>query len=75
MNLQLLMSDFLTKYMLNNGLVPHTMLSECIHNILRQSANWWYYNAQAPWEETVSAIIPCIFNTEVCIVAFFMFKK
>jgi hypothetical protein len=60
-----LMTHFLSKFMLDNGLVSDTVLSECIHGILSLSASWWYYYAEAPWEDTVAAIIPCIHNLEV----------
>ncbi|KDR22172.1 Kinetochore-associated protein 1 [Zootermopsis nevadensis] len=55
-----LMIQFLRKFMLDNSLVPDMVLSECIHRILSQSASWWYYYAEAPWEDTVAAVIPCI---------------
>ncbi|XP_023718978.1 kinetochore-associated protein 1 isoform X3 [Cryptotermes secundus] len=67
-----LVINFLSKFMLDNGLVSDTVLSECMHGILSRSAGWWYYYAEAPWEDTVAAIIPCIHNLEVrikCIIS------
>lgn len=60
-----LVTNFLSKFMLDNGLVSDTVLSEYMLGILSHSAGWWYYYAEAPWEDTVAAIIPCIQNLEV----------
>jgi hypothetical protein len=64
-DLKPLVTNFLNKFMLDNGLVPDTVLSECILGILSHSAGWWYYYAEAPWEDIIAAIIPCIHNLEV----------
>jgi hypothetical protein len=56
------MTHFLNSFMLVNGLKPDTILSGYIHDIL--SSGWWY-NAEAPLEDTVAAIIQCISDFEV----------
>jgi len=60
-----LMTHFLISFMLDNRLVPDKILSDYVHDILNHSAGWWYYYAEAPWEDTVAAIIQCISSTEV----------
>jgi len=60
-----LMTHFLNSFMLDNSLVPDTILSDYIRDILSHSAGWWYYYAEAPWEDTVAAILQCISSIEV----------